>query len=174
MFCGLVPKDLFKGGWSLVKSCFKQNYCHTCHTHKVCRFLSSPVPLRKLNIREANLFRIQIEGQRNWGSGEPTSVLRWLIQWYGKNFGQGWWGIFDFTGDNEISRETLTTKNDNPESKWAAFFSFHTVWKINLFSKVRLVVQILWLSIKLYTFLWNLYTVLIIYVWSQGNDADRE
>ena len=23
---------LFKGKWSLAKSCFKQNYCHACHT----------------------------------------------------------------------------------------------------------------------------------------------
>ena len=32
MFSGLLQKDLFKGGWSLVKNFFKPNYCHTCHT----------------------------------------------------------------------------------------------------------------------------------------------
>ena len=29
---GPLQKDLFKGKWSLAKSCFKQNYCHACHT----------------------------------------------------------------------------------------------------------------------------------------------
>ena len=29
---GPSQKDLFKGKWSLAKSCFKQNYCHACHT----------------------------------------------------------------------------------------------------------------------------------------------
>ena len=36
VFCrdlhGPLQKDLFKGKWSLAKSCFKQNYCHACHT----------------------------------------------------------------------------------------------------------------------------------------------
>ena len=32
MFYGLLQKDLFKGNWSLAKTYFRQNYCHTCHT----------------------------------------------------------------------------------------------------------------------------------------------
>ena len=32
MFSGPLQKDLFKGKWSLAKSCFKKNYCHACHT----------------------------------------------------------------------------------------------------------------------------------------------
>ena len=32
MFSGLLQKDLFKRKWSLAKSYFEQNYCHTCHT----------------------------------------------------------------------------------------------------------------------------------------------
>ena len=32
MFSGPLQKDLFEGKWSLAKSCFKQNYCHACHT----------------------------------------------------------------------------------------------------------------------------------------------
>ena len=32
LFSGLLQKDLFKGGWSLAESFFKQNYCHVCHT----------------------------------------------------------------------------------------------------------------------------------------------
>lgn len=43
MFSGRLQKDLFKGKWALAKSVFKQNY-------KLCRLLSSPVPLRKLVI----------------------------------------------------------------------------------------------------------------------------
>ena len=39
MFAGLLQKDLFKGGWSLAKSFFKQNYCHTCHTGFAMFFL---------------------------------------------------------------------------------------------------------------------------------------
>ena len=31
-FSGLLQKDLLKGNWSWAKSCFKQNYCHACHT----------------------------------------------------------------------------------------------------------------------------------------------
>ena len=71
MFSGLVPKICLKEGevWRKVVS-------NKLLSHKVCRLLSSPIPLRKLPIKKANLFRIQIEGQRNWGSGEPTSVLR--------------------------------------------------------------------------------------------------
>ena len=41
MFSGLSQKDLFKGKWSLAKSCFKQNYCHACHTRFVVFF---PLP----------------------------------------------------------------------------------------------------------------------------------
>ena len=29
---GPLQKELFKGKWSLTKSCFKQNYCHACQT----------------------------------------------------------------------------------------------------------------------------------------------
>ena len=74
MFSGLVPKICLKEGevWRKVVS----NKLLSRLSHKVCRLLSSPIPLRKLPIKKANLFRIQIEGQRNWGSGEPTSVLR--------------------------------------------------------------------------------------------------
>ena len=32
MFSDPLQKDLSKGKWSLAKSCFKQNYCHACHT----------------------------------------------------------------------------------------------------------------------------------------------
>ena len=32
LWSGPLQKDLFKGKWSLAKSCFKQNYCHACHT----------------------------------------------------------------------------------------------------------------------------------------------
>ena len=31
-FSGPLQKDLFKGKWSLAKSCFKQNYCHASHS----------------------------------------------------------------------------------------------------------------------------------------------
>ena len=50
LFCRSVflLKDLCKGGWSLAKSFFKQNYCHACHTGFVCPLLSSFVLLRTL------------------------------------------------------------------------------------------------------------------------------
>ena len=32
MFSGPLQQDLFKEKWSLAKCCFKQNYCHACHT----------------------------------------------------------------------------------------------------------------------------------------------
>ena len=41
MFSDLLRKDLFKGKWSLAKSCFKQNYCHACHTRFAVLF---PLP----------------------------------------------------------------------------------------------------------------------------------
>ena len=49
MFSGPLQKNLFKGNWSLAKSCFKQNYCQARHPRfavffPVCRLLSSPVP----------------------------------------------------------------------------------------------------------------------------------
>ena len=50
MFSGLWQKDLFKGGWNLGKSFFKQNYCHACHI--VFAFLSSLVLSRKLTNNE--------------------------------------------------------------------------------------------------------------------------
>ena len=31
-FTRSLQNDLFKGKWSLAKSCFKQNYCHACRT----------------------------------------------------------------------------------------------------------------------------------------------
>ena len=36
-----LQKDLFKGKWSLAKSCFKQNCCHGCHTRFAVLF---PLP----------------------------------------------------------------------------------------------------------------------------------
>ena len=39
MLSGLYKKNLFKGEWSLAKSYFKQNYCHTCQTRFVVFFL---------------------------------------------------------------------------------------------------------------------------------------
>ena len=43
MFSGLSQKHLFKGRWSLKQICFKQNYCHPCHTrfvwHLLCSFV---------------------------------------------------------------------------------------------------------------------------------------
>ena len=41
MFSGLLQKDLFKGNWSLARSYFRQNYCHTCHT-RFAVFFSLP------------------------------------------------------------------------------------------------------------------------------------
>ena len=35
----LLQKDLFKGKWSLGKSCLKQNYCSACHTRFAVFFL---------------------------------------------------------------------------------------------------------------------------------------
>ena len=38
MFTGHLQNDLFKGKWSLAKSCFKQNYYHVCHTRPAIFF----------------------------------------------------------------------------------------------------------------------------------------
>ena len=38
IFYGPLPKDLFTGKWGLAKSCFKQKYCHSCHTRFVVFF----------------------------------------------------------------------------------------------------------------------------------------
>ena len=41
MFSGPLQQDLLKKKWSLAKCCFKQNYCHACHT-RFAVFFTSP------------------------------------------------------------------------------------------------------------------------------------
>ena len=65
-FSGLLQKDLFKGKWSLGKSCFKQNYCHACHTRFIVFFPQLSCCIRSL-ILKLNLkyfFFVQILTQQ--------------------------------------------------------------------------------------------------------------
>ena len=51
MFSGLFKNDLFDGNWRLAESFFKQNL-----SHKVCRLLSSSVPLHNRELKQRTFF----------------------------------------------------------------------------------------------------------------------
>ena len=81
-FSGLLQKDLLKGNWSWAKSCFKQNYCHACHTRFAVFF---PLPsccvssLIIVNLRNRTAGRRRRQNARVWRTWQGCflRVLSW-------------------------------------------------------------------------------------------------
>ena len=70
-----LQKDLFKGEWSLAKTYFKQNYCHTCHTRFAVRLVAYTV--RNPDVSYPRTFRTQTIRTQSWDDSYPT--LRWFV-----------------------------------------------------------------------------------------------
>ena len=85
-------------------------------SHKVCRLLSSPIPLRKLPIRKANLSGFK---SRDSGIGVQGKLHRCCDGSYRgmeRISAEEDEDFFILLTIMKYAVKTLTTKNDNPES----------------------------------------------------------